>query len=162
MSQKQQNQITGEIAEVPRRVSALVVYLHPFRIVTGNNADPWKASLNEINDRTWDYVKLHEIAGGVDVGLPPPYHLLIGRDGAVALPPIPELRNDQRAVEYFNRCFAALLLGGVFCEAVSLDGLEFGSVIDWKYIRVRTLSPAAPSRFHALIRQQHASPLEAI
>jgi hypothetical protein len=143
-------------------VSAMIVYLHPFRIVTGNSLIPWKTSLDEINGGNWDYVKLHEIAGGVDFGLPTPYHLLIGRDGAVALPPIPELRNDQKAVEYFNRCLAALLLGGVFCEAVSLDGLELGSVIDWTYIRVRTSRSPAPNRFHSLIRHQSASPIEAI
>jgi hypothetical protein len=161
MPDKGFNQITGRISEIPRRVRALIVYLHPFRIVTGNSLDPWKTSLDEVNRGSWDYVKLHEIAGGIDVGLPSPYHLLVGRDGAVALPPIPELRNDQ-AVEYFNRCFAALLLGGVFCDAVSLDGLEFGSLIDWKYIRVGTSSSPASNRFHSLIRHQTASPIEAI
>jgi hypothetical protein len=31
--------------------------------------------------------------------------MLIGRDGALALPPIPELRSDQRVVEFFNLCW---------------------------------------------------------
>ena len=76
--------------------------------------------------------------------------MLIGRDGALALPPIPELRSDQRVVEFFNRCLAALLLAGVYVEAVTLDHLEFGSVIDWKYIRVETQGRAAANRFHFL------------
>ena len=110
----------------------------------------------------WDYVKLHEVAGDIDVGLASPYHMLVGRDGALALPPIPELRSDQRVVEFFNRCLAALLLGGVYVEAVTLDHLEFGSVIDWKYIRVHTPGRAAANRFHFLARRRMAPPIEAI
>jgi hypothetical protein len=107
-------------------------------------------------------VALHEIVGGADVGLPPPYHMVFARDGGMALPPIPQLRNDQEAVEFFNRCFAAMLLGGVYCEAIGLDGLDFGSIIDWKYIRVHTGAPAAANRFHQLIRLRRASSFEAI
>lgn len=102
------------------------------------------------------------MVGGVEVGLPKPYHLLLSRDGAVVLPCLPHLRSDQEAVEFFNRCFAAMLLGGVYCESIGLDGLDFGSIIDWKYIRVHTSAPAAANRFHHLVRLRQASPLEAI
>ena len=88
--------------------------------------------------------------------------MLFSRDGGVALPPVPQLRNDQEAVEFFNRCFAAMLLGGVYCEAIGLDGLDFGSIIDWKYVRVNTQAPAAANRFHQLVRLVKASPYEAI
>ena len=131
---KNQNNIDS--TTMPRRVAALVTYLQPFRLIQSEQVSEWKTTLDEINKCGWDYVKLHEIAGGLNVGLSSPYHLLVARDGALALPPIPELRGDQAAVEFFNRCLAAFLLGGVYCEAITLDNLEFGSVIDWKYLRV--------------------------
>jgi hypothetical protein len=149
------------LSEIPRRVPAIVTYIHPFRIVESKTLDKWSISIEQVNRRDWEYVKLHEIAGGIDVGLPAPYHMLIGRDGALALPPIPELRSDLQAVEFFNRCLAALLLGGVYCTAVSLDNLELGSIIDWKYIRSHG-GQAGANHFHQLIRMRMASPIDAI
>ena len=148
--------------EFSRRITAMITYLHPFRIVEGEGLEPWSASIEQVNQAEWDYVQLHEIAGGIKVGLPAPYHMLVGRDGALALPPIPELRSDQQAVEFFNRCLAALMLGGIYCEAIRLDNLDLGFVIDWKYIRSVESGNAAPNRFHELIRMRMAPPIEAI
>ena len=157
-------QVTGssEIStEFKRRLPAMVVYLHPFRLIESKDLEPWQISIEEINKTNWNYVKLHEIVGGIDVGLPNPFHMIIGRDGALALPPIPSLRSDQQAVEFFNHCLAAFLLGGVYCTSVGLDNLEFGSVIDWKYIR-SSGGLTATNRFHQLIRMRIAPPIEAI
>lgn len=145
-----------------RRVPCMIAYIHPFRILNGPESKPFDVTVDEVNRHAWDYASLHELVGGVDVGLSAPYHLVLSRDGAVALPPLPHLRNDQEAVEFFNKCFAALLLGGVYCEAIGLDGLDLGSIIDWQYVRVQTNSPAAPNRFHQLLRLQQASAFEAI
>lgn len=146
----------------PRRVPALVTYLHPFRLIEGKGIEPWQATIDDVNRATWDYVKLHEIVGGLEVGLAAPYHLVLGRDGALALPPIPDLRDHQRVVEFFNRCLAALLLGGVYCEAITLDNLEMGSIIDWKYIRVHSNAQGVQNRFHTHARMRMASKLDAI
>jgi hypothetical protein len=149
-----------------RRVPALMTYLSPFRIVEKDvDVEPWSATIEEVNGSTWDYVALHELVGGVDVGLTRPYHMAVARDGALALPSLPELRSDQAAVEYFNRCLASLLLGGLYCEAINLDGLDLGQIIDWKYLRsVRSVrsGASAPNRFHKHIRYQTASALESI
>jgi hypothetical protein len=123
---------------MPRRIPALITYLHPFYLIEGEGIEPWQVTIDDVNRAAWDYVKLHEVVGGLDVGLNAPYHLVLGRDGALALPPIPELREHQRVVEFFNRCLAALLLGGIYCEAITLDNLETGSILDWKYIRVHS------------------------
>jgi hypothetical protein len=147
--------------DFPRRIGAMVIYLHPFRMIASKALDEWTASIEQINGRGWDYVKLHEIAGGIEVGLPKPYHMLIGRDGALALPPIPQLRSDQQAVEFFNRCLAAFLLGGIYCTAVTLDNLELGSIIDWKYVRSHS-SQAEANHFHKLVRMRMAPPIDAI
>jgi len=145
-----------------RRVPCLIAYLHPFRIVEAPQLEPWAVTIEDVNRRSWNYVALHEIAGGIEVGLPSPYHLVIARDGALALPPIDGLRSDQAAVGFFNRCLAALLIGGVYCEAVTTDGLDLGSIIDWKYVRSHHTGTAASNRFHHLIRYRHATPYEAI
>jgi hypothetical protein len=146
-----------------RRVPALIAYLNPFRIVEkDNDSPPWSATIEQVNNRNWDYIALHEVVGGIDVGLQSPYHMVVARDGALALPPLPELRSDQGAVEYFNRCLAALLLGGVYCEAINLDGLDLGCIIDWKYVRSQRDGSSETNRFHKHIRYKNASALEAI
>ncbi len=145
-----------------RRIPCLVAFLHPFRLVNAPDSSEWTVSLEQINRGTWDYVALHEIVGGIDVGLESPYHMVVCRDGGLALPPVPELRGDQGAVEFFNGCLASILLGGIYCEAITLDGLDFGFVLDWKYVRVTTCSAAAANRFHFIIRGQHPSSLDAI
>lgn len=159
---RRSEKIVDDEAIAKRRVPCMVAYLHPFRLVEGKSSSAWAPSIQDINRASWDYVELHKLISGVDVGLPAPYHMVVARDGAVALPVLPNLRTDQQAVEFFNRNFACFLLGGVYCEAISLDGLDFGSIIDWKYLRVSTSAPAAPNRFHRLIRMKGASPVEAI
>ncbi|MDX2112396.1 MAG: hypothetical protein SFW63_01490 [Alphaproteobacteria bacterium] len=160
LAQKNRKLQNDELAR--RRVPCLVAYLNPFRIVENPTLPPWNITIEDVNKKTWDYVALHEMVGGIDVGLTAPYHMTIARDGALALPPLPELRNDQQIVEFFNRCLAALLLGGLYCEAITLDGLDFGTIIDWKYIRVHSHGRAASNRFHEQIRMRQASTLEAI
>ncbi|MCF3630494.1 hypothetical protein RJ527_04505 [Thalassospiraceae bacterium LMO-SO8] len=145
-----------------RRVPCLIAYLHPFRIIESDALSPWNVTIEQVNRQSWDYAALHEIAGGIDVGLPAPYHLVLARDGALALPPIKDLWPDQAAVEFFNRCLAGLLIGGIYCEAITPDGLDTGSIIDWRYVRSHKSGPAAPNRFHEQIRYGHASTLEAI
>jgi hypothetical protein len=145
-----------------RRVPCVVAYLHPFRIVEADTLPPWEATIEQVNRRTWDYVALHEMAGGLRIGLPDPYHLVVARDGALALPPIDGLRSDQTVVECFNRYLAGLLLGGVYCEAITPDGLDLGSIIDWRYIRIHKFGSAAPNRFHEQVRYRQASALEAV
>ncbi len=161
MRNESDGQLTAdELAK--RRVPCFIGYIHPFRIVEADAFEPWACTIEQVNGRHWDYAALHEMAGGLDVGLAPPYHLVVSRDGALALPPLPELRSDQSAVECLNRCLAGLLLGGVYCEAITPDGLDFGSIIDWRYIRSSRSGTSAPNRFHLHIRHGHASPLDAI
>lgn len=148
-------------ASQPRRIPCLVAYLEPFRTVHSACQSPWQATIDQVNTRSWDYIGLHEIAGGIDVGLGAPYHLVVGRDGALALPPIEMLRSHRNAVEYFNQCLAALLIGGIYCEAITPDGLDRGSIIDWAYIRSGQSGVAASNRFHQQIRLQQASAMEA-
>ena len=145
-----------------RRVPCLVAYLAPFRIVERDEEPTWSPSIGDVNSRGWDYVALHEMTGGIDVGLEAPAHLVIARDGAMALPLLERFRDDQAAVSFFNHCLVALLLGGVYCQAIDADGLEIGSIIDWKYLRSGGTGMSASNRFHKHVRHRQASALEAI
>jgi hypothetical protein len=152
--------VSDELAK--RRVPCMAAFISPFRIVNALDSTQWAPTLDDVNSRRWDYAELHRVVGGVDVGLPGPYHMVVARDGAVGLPVLPPTKDIYSATERFNRCFAALLVGGVYCEAVNPDGLEFGSIIDWTYLRIQSGSQAAPNVFHRHVRMQMATPLEAI
>lgn len=145
-----------------RLVPCMVAYLSPFRIVKAQESSLWSVEIADVNRGTWDYVELHKLVGGIDVGLPAPYHMVVARDGAVGLPALPHLRDVQAAVEFINRCFAGLLLGGVYCEAIGADGLDFGRIIDWTYLRTNSAATARSNQFHRAIRQRQCAPLEAI
>jgi hypothetical protein len=149
-----------EIAK--RRVPCIMTYMSPFRIVERDRSGVWNPTIKQINEGDWDYVALHEIVGGIDVGLESPYHLIITRDGSLALPPIKEFMTDQYAAEYFNKCLAGLLIGGIYCECVNTDSIERGVIIDWTYVRSVTAGLAASNRFHKQIRYCNCGPLEAI
>jgi hypothetical protein len=140
----------------------MAAFISPFRLVSVASSKPWTPTIEDVNKGQWDYVELHRLVGGVDVGLPPPYHMVVARDGAVGLPVLPPIRDIHSATEQFNRCFAALLVGGVYSEAVNPDGLEFGSVIDWTYLRIHPRSQSAPNVFHSLVRMRMAPPIQAI
>lgn len=147
----------------PRRVPALQAYLTPFRVVEKDaDAVPWSATIEQINKYGWDYAALHEIIGGINIGLEYPHCLLVCRDGGLVLPPLPDLLSDQSAIEYFNRLLAGLLIGGVYCEALTPDGLELASILDWNYVRSVREGRAATNVFHSHIRLRAASSLEAI
>jgi hypothetical protein len=145
-----------------RRVPCMAAFISPFRIVNAPDSAPWRPGIEDVNRRQWDYAELHRLVGGVDVGLPPPYHMVVARDGAVGLPVLAPTKDIYSATEQFNRCFAALLVGGVYCEAVNPDGLDFGSIIDWTYLRIQSGSQAAPNVFHRHVRMQMAPPIDAI
>lgn len=132
----------------PRRVPCLITYISPFRIITSQYISPWETSLEEVNYNNWDYIKLHEIAGGIDLKPEKPYYMLISRDGGLAIPAVKEFQNQQKAIDFFNRSLAAILLGGIYCEAINADHLDMGSIIDWKYIRSHHSGSAAPNLFH--------------
>lgn len=157
-SKKQEN--GEELAK--RRAPCIIAYLHPFRLITAELLEPWAASIDQINKHSWDYSALHELIGGIEVGLPNPYHLVVARDGALALPPIERLMPDQAAVEFYNHCLAGLLLGGIYCEAITPDALDIGSIINWKYVRSTGRGTAGPNLFHQAIRHTDANPREAI
>jgi hypothetical protein len=45
--------------------------------------------------------------------------MIVARDGAIGLPALSPTKDIYCATEQFNRCCAALLVGGVYCEAIT-------------------------------------------
>jgi hypothetical protein len=133
------------------------IYLSPFRLIDFSGCEPLKYTMQELSSYDWDYVALHRISGGIDIGLPEPYYMLVARDGALFLPRIECTKTDQLTVGVFNRCLSALLLGGVYCEAVGSDCLDFGRIIDWKYIRTSGQSRSLANSLHFALRYKYAS-----
>jgi hypothetical protein len=152
------NDSSGDLAK--RRVPCMVAFLRPFRLVNGPHSAKLELDISDINKRRWDYVELHRMVGGIDIGLPPPFHMTVFRDGALGLPVLPQFRTITAGVEFINRSLSALLLGGIYCEAIGLDALDFGSIIDWTYLRVATTARA--NTFHHHVRLKNATALEAI
>jgi hypothetical protein len=148
--------------EVPRLIPALVAFLHPFTIVLKDDEEEWETSIEEINTHSYDYVRLHRITGGIDVGLPAPYHMLVGYDGALALPPIEDLRSVSKVVEFFNKRLAELLVGGIYCEVVSPEDLDTAKILDWTYIRIQGQTQGFVGQYHFTIRLMNASPMHSI
>ncbi len=60
-----------------RRVPCMASFISPFRIVNAPDSAPWAPTVDNVNKRGWDYTELHRLVGGVDVGLPSPYHMVI-------------------------------------------------------------------------------------
>jgi hypothetical protein len=96
----------------------MAAFISPFRIVSAADSVAWEPTIEDVNKRRWDYAELHRLVGGMDVGLPAPYRMVVARDGAVGLPVLPPTKDIYSATEQFNQCFAALLVGGVYCEAI--------------------------------------------
>jgi hypothetical protein len=117
--------------EVQSSSPALIAYLQPFRIIE-NNELKWECTVEQVNDGSYDSGKLARIVGSIDVGLPKPYCLHVGLDGALILPRIDQLDPYERAADFLNGFLAALTIGGALCGAVGPDDIELCHVIDNK------------------------------
>ena len=88
----------------------MAAFISPFRIVSAADSVPWEPTIEDVNKRRWDYVELHRLVGGVDVGLPAPYHMVVARDRGGRTCGAGATKDIYSATEQFNRCFAAFLV----------------------------------------------------
>ena len=95
-----------------RHVPIIIGNCAPFRLVM-RKEDVWNPTLEQINNRKYDYVKLCRISMFLDIGIAP-YSLAIGFDGSLILPAIEEFRNRDNAVNKLNEVLGVLLLGGIY------------------------------------------------
>ena len=122
---------------------------HPFRLVL-REGDEWSPTIEQINRRTYDYVKLHRISVFVDIGILP-LSLGVRFDGTLVLPATQELVRPETALHHFNRFLCYLLLGGIYCEAVSPDDICLGRMTHSAYCKINGSNRGELSRFHQSI-----------
>jgi len=142
-------------------VPVLVTYLQPFCLIL-NSDDGWECSHEDVNAKTYDYVKLNKLTGWLDSGLERPFHLLLGFDGSLVLPALGKFSDPQEAVAHFNRLLGHLLLGGIFSEAVTGNDLQRGWLLPTGYIRLHGRSESFRVDLHTALRQRLGNPVQTI
>lgn len=122
----------------------------PFRIIE-RDTDNWNATLEEINNRAYDYVKLNRMSTFIDIGIAP-FSLGIGYDGSLVLPATEDFRNKENALDKFNETLGILLLGGIYSESVQPDNISYGSLSLDGYIKIHGGSAGLIAGFYKSIR----------
>lgn len=142
-------------------VPVITANFNPLRFVLRGESDAWNPSLEQINGRDYDYVKLHRMSTYFDVGIAP-YSLGICFDGTLVLPANPKFQDRSRALAQFNGTLAELLLGGVYCEAVTPDDIGYGSLSFTGYARIHGGGSGPSASFHKAARSKHIGTLDVI
>lgn len=142
-------------------VPIVTANFQPLRFVIRGEADAWSPTLEQINAREYDYVKLHRLATYVDVGIAP-YSLGICFDGTLLLPALPQYQDRTSALTLFNKTLTELLVGGLYCEAVTPDDLGYGSLSFTSYARTSGSGCGPSASFHQAARTKHIGTLDVI
>jgi len=141
-------------------VPVITANFAPFRLVL-REEDVWNPSIEQINRRTYDYVKLHRMSLFIDIGILP-LSLGLRFDGTLVLPATNELANPESALSHFNRFLCDMLLGGVYCEAVSPVDVRLGSLSHSAYCKTIGGNRGRESGFHDAICTTAAGSLDAV
>jgi len=127
----------------------------PLKLIAKDRRDTWKPTLEDINRSTYDYLKLNRASGFID-GNVSPYAMLVGFDGTLAMPALPEFSQPDVALRIFNRVFLEMLLGGVYTEGAAPSDICSGWLFKTGYIRL--LSNASKNTaLHSALRDRSAS-----
>lgn len=141
-------------------VQVITANFSPFRLVLRPN-DAWEPTLEQINSRSYDYVRLHRISTYFDVGIAP-YSLGVCFDGTLILPAVSQFRDRASALTQFNKTLSELLLGGIYCEAVSPDDIGFGTLSFTAYSRISGGATGPAASLHMAARTKHIGTLDVI
>ncbi len=142
-------------------VPIITANFRPLRFVSRGASDIWKPTLEQVNDRTYDYVKLHRLSTYIDVGIAP-FSLGVCFDGTLVLPATPEFRDPDKALATLNKTLCELLLGGIYCEAVSPDDIGYGNLSLNAYARIHGGGDGPAASFHRAARTKHIGTLDVI
>ena len=147
------------MAESPRAL-ALCAFTMPYRLVFRNEADIWSPTADQIEDKSYDYVKLHRISASFDIGLSAPYCLHVGFDGTLLIPKIPETSPTERAVGVFNQVLGEILIGGIYFDAVRPT--DVGDAIFYRtgYYRPNSMGSSLNGQLHVALQTKHAGTFE--
>ncbi len=132
----------------------------PIKLFAKDGRDKWNPTLEQINNGSYDYVKLNRVSGFID-GNVNPYAMLVGFDGTLALPALPEFTEHGKALKIFNRVLLEMLLGGIYTEAAAPADIFQGVLYKTGYVRMYARSGKVAS-LHSALRDRSASSLESI
>lgn len=122
----------------------------PFRIIE-RETDNWNPTLKEINEKSYDYVKLNRLSTFIDIGIAP-LSLGIAFDGSLILPATKEFIEKEKSLEKFNQTLGYLLIGGIYSEAVQPDNISYGSLFFDGYSKNHGGGSGLIANFHRSIR----------
>lgn len=106
-----------------------------FHLFFRDENDHWEQTIENINQGTYDALKLKRVSFYMDVGLPYGNVMAFGFDGSMIVPRNPHLRSGDDALDEFNRVLATCLLGGLLLEQVAATDLAFGTLLSTGYYR---------------------------
>lgn len=141
-------------------VDVVIGHTAPFRLVL-RKEDSWEPTLEEINGRCYDYVKLNRLSAWLDVGIRP-FSMGIGFDGSLVLPLIENFATREGAVNKFNETLGTLLLGGVYFEAIEATDTSRGRLYFNGYVKILAGGEGAVSRTVRGYRSTHTSAIDSI
>ena len=137
-----------------------MAFINPFSVVVRGNEE-WKPTLDEINESSYDYVKLNRTSTAIDIGIAP-LSMIVGFDGSLILPCLKEYADVNKAVDKFNETLGYLLLGGICVKATSPEDISFGYINEYGYSKVVKAGGGQISSFHFAIRSRCGNPFESI
>src|ERR1035437_6897573 len=150
----------SEHKNIDNHVPVIVGNFLPFRLIL-RDTDSWEHSLEQINHREYDYVKLCRLSSFIDIGIAP-FSLGITFDGSLILPATEQFNNRSLALDKFNETLTFLLLGGIYCEAVQPTDISYGSLFFDGYLKILGGGTGAQSKFHHAIQTKHVGTLDVI
>lgn len=146
--------------EESKKVPIIIGNAAPFRLVL-RDSDNWSPTLEDINSRTYDYVKLHRLSTYIDVGIRP-YSMGIGFDGSLILPATKEFHDKNKSLDIYNRTLGYLLIGGIYTEAVSPEDISVGAMTLDGYFKPYSNTSGAVAKFHHAAQTKHIGTLDSI
>lgn len=141
----------------PTTVPVITGNFAPYRLIM-RNTDAWEPTFQEVVNLRYDFGRLHRISTGVDIGIRP-FSLMVCFDGTFALP-IVGTPDPEKALALFNRTLSELLIGGLYCEAMSPDDLFWGEASLKAYVRHNGYSRGLHSSRCIALRTRTAGTLE--
>lgn len=143
------------------RVALVTANAKSYKLITRGESDHWKPTLDQINHRTYDYVRLHRISTYFGVGIAP-FSLGFCFDGTMVLPATDTFRKRENALRKVNRTLCELLMGGVYCEAAEPEDVGFGWLSFSGYSRVLGGATGPAASFNTAARMKAVGDLDSI
>ena len=140
---------------MPEGMPIVMAVSAPLKLIAKDRRDHWKPSLEDINRSTYDYLKLNRASGFVD-GNVAPYMMLVGFDGSLAMPALPQFSAPEVTLRIFNRVFLEMLLGGVYTEGAAPADICRGWMFKTGYMRMYG-GGSRNTALHSSLRDRSAS-----